>query len=142
MKRRASSLSSCLCSWGPKKPKACRALKVAKRPLIWLRSLNLRWFSSVKRRHVDNSHSSIVMVAYISCSWFFFKKFICNTLLHLLTTSRIMTAGTTVVPFCFQGQFWGGFTSTKKFCECCLMESTHPEVFFNEIWNIHRMAFF
>ena len=69
MKRRASSCYRVAFAAGvQKEPKASRALKVAKRPLIWLRSLNLRWFFSVKRRHVDTSHSSIVMVAYISCN--------------------------------------------------------------------------
>ena len=45
----------------------------------------------------------------------FFKMFICNTLLQLFTISRIITATTTVVPFCFQGHLWGGFPSTKNF---------------------------
>ena len=45
----------------------------------------------------------------------FFKIFICNTLLQLFTISRIITATTTVVPFCFQGHLWGVFPSTKKF---------------------------
>ena len=55
-------------------------------------------------------HSTIVMVTYFSCTgrWFefkvFFKIFICNTLLQLFTTLRIITATTTVVPFCFQGK--------------------------------------
>ena len=45
----------------------------------------------------------------------FFKIFICNTFLQLFTISRIITATTTVVPFCFQGHLWGVFPSTKKF---------------------------
>ena len=63
------------------------------------------------------------MVTYFSCngrvdlgsnSNFFFKIFICNMLLQLFTTSRIMTATTTAIPFCFQGQLWGRFFSTKN----------------------------
>ena len=50
-------------------------------------------------------------------------------LFQLLTTLRIITAATTVVQFCFQGQPWGGFTSSKAFLECHLIRSTHPEVF-------------
>ena len=83
---------------------------------------------------------------------FFFKIFICNMLLQLFSTSRIITAATSLVPFCFQGHKFGtilfsryhfvfGFTSTKVFFECCFIRSTHPEVFFNEIWNIYRKVF-
>ena len=66
--------------------------------------------------------------------------FICNMLLQLFTNLRIFAAVITVVPFCFQGQFWGGVTSTKKYFKCCLSKSTHQEVFFNEIWNIIRFS--
>ena len=34
---------------------------------------------------------------------------------QLFTASRINTATTTMVQFCFQGQFLGGFPSTKNF---------------------------
>ena len=52
-----------------KKPKRCRAFKVAKGPYIWFKlSLSLRCFSSrisVKYiRHVDSSHSRIAMATY------------------------------------------------------------------------------
>ena len=58
---------------------------------------------------------------YVSCnrSWLgfevslFLRMFICNTLLRLFTTSRIIWAAINVVPFCFHGQTWGRFTSTK-----------------------------
>ena len=40
-----------------------------------------------------------------------YQIFICNMLLQSITTSRIIAA-ITKVPCCFQGQFWGGFTST------------------------------
>ena len=64
---------------------------------------------------------------------------ICNTLLQ----SRIITAATTIVPWCFQCQFWGVFTSAKDFFfQFCLIRSTHPEIFFNEIGNIHPKVFF
>ena len=36
---------------------------------------------------------------------------------QFFTTSRITTAATAVVPFCFQGQLWEGSTSTKYFFE-------------------------
>ena len=56
---------------------------------------------------------------------------------------RIIRAATTVVSFCFQGQLWGGFTSTEKFLSVASLQAlTHPEVFFNEIWNIHLKVFF
>ena len=68
----------------------------------------------------------------------FFKRiFIYNMLFQLSTTLKIITAATTVVPFCFQGQLGGGFTSTKNFFDCCLIKSTHPELFFNEIWKVY-----
>ena len=66
------------------------------------------------------------MSKYLSVTHFF----ICS---QLRESSRQLK----LVPFCFQGQLWGGFTSTKVFLECCLIRSTHPEVFFNEIWNVH-----
>ena len=59
-------------------------------------------------------------------SLFFFKIFICKMLLQLFTTSRTITATTTVVPFCFQGQLWGGFPSIKNFLQ--------P---FNHKWTTH-----
>ena len=96
-----------------------------------------------------NFSSGAIVLEPISCNrrWLvksltFFKIFICNTLLQLFTTSVIITAAITVVPFYFQGQFWGWFTSTKNFFECCLIKGTPPEVFFNKIWNIHRKIFF
>ena len=99
----SSSKQSCLCS--------CRALKVDKRPYIWFTlSLNLRCFSfgiSIKQiHHVDTSHSTTVMVRYFSFNgrWFVFevKIFICNTLLQLLTTWRIITAATACYHFVFK----------------------------------------
>ena len=47
----------------------------------------------------------------------FFSKYLSVTLLQLFTTSRIITAATSVVPFNFQGQLWGGFPSTKHFSQ-------------------------
>ena len=73
-------------------------------------------------RHVG-SHSSIVMVTYI----------ICNMLLQLFTTSRVITAPTTVVPFCFQAQLLGGFTSTKTFLSVASSETL--------IWRFSLMKY-
>ena len=66
----------------------------------------------------------------------------CNTLLQLFTTSRIITAATSVLPSSFQSQLSGGFTSVKSVFGCCLIRSTHPEVFFNEIYNMNGKVFF
>ena len=70
----------------------------------------------------------------------FLKIFICNTILQLSATA-IITAATTVLPFCFQGKRRGGFTFAKTFFECCFIRSTHPEVSFNEIWKVSKSGF-
>ena len=103
-------------------------------------------------RHVDTSHLSIIMVIYISCKgrWLgfkvlFIKIFICDTLFRLFTTSKIITAAITVVPFCFQSQPWGGFTSTNFFFFSLSVASSkalRDVLSFNEIWNVHRKVFF
>ena len=96
------------------------------------------------------------MVTYISCKgrWLgfkalFFKIFICDTLFQLFTTSKIITAATTVVRFCFQSQPWGGFTSTNFilfvvvfFLSVASSKALGDVLSFNEIWNIHRKVFF
>ena len=55
------------------------------------------------------------MIWVQSLTFLFFKISFCNVLLQLFVSSRIITASTTVVLFCFQGQLWGGFPSTKSF---------------------------
>ena len=67
-----------------------------------------------------------------SKSNFFFKIFICNIVLQLFTTSTIIRAAKTVLPFCFQGQLWGGFTSAKKFFWVLPRQKHSSSVFF---WN-------
>ena len=44
-------------------------------------------------------------------------------LLQVFTTSKIIMTATTVVPFCFQSQLWGAFTSTKKFLSVASSEA-------------------
>ena len=66
----------------------------------------------------------------------------CNTLLQLFTTSRIITAATSVLPSSFQSQLSGRFTSVKNVFEFCLIRSTHPEVFFNERYNMNGKVFY
>ena len=66
------------------------------------------------------------LVLKVSFFFFFFSIFLFNMLLQLFTTSRIITVATTVVPFCFQGQFWGGFTSTKIFLSTASSEALIP----------------
>ena len=79
-------------------------------------------------RHVGTSHNILVTLTVTkgdlgSKPNFFFKIFICNTLLQLFTTSRIITVASTVVLFCFQGRLWGGFTSTKFFVSVASSET-------------------
>ena len=53
----------------------------------------------------------------------FFKLFISNMFLQLLTKLTIITTATTVVLFCFQGQLWRGFTSTISLLSVPLSEA-------------------
>ena len=61
-------------------------------------------------------------------------------LLQFFTILRINTTATTVVPFCFQGQLWGRFTSTKTKFKCWISKSTHAGVFFNDGLSIRGFS--
>ena len=83
--------------------------------------------------------------------FFFIKIFIYTLLFHkylfhvssmLFTTLRIITAATNVVLFYFEGQLWGGLTSTKNYFECCLIRTIHPDSFLRKFEAfIRRFSF-
>ena len=50
-----------------------------------------------------------------STSNFFYKLFICNMILQLFTTSKIIKAVIPVEQFCFHGQLWEEVPSIKDF---------------------------
>ena len=54
---------------------------------------------------------------------FFLSKYLPATPFSLFTTSRMITAVTTVVPFYFLGQIWRVFTSSKIFFSVALSEA-------------------
>ena len=91
------------------------------------------------------------MVIYISCNgrwlefkvWVFFKIFISITLLQLFTTWESSEQLQLWYHFVFKVNFEEGLLPLKIFLSVASLQAlTHPEVFFNEIWNIHLKVFF
>ena len=100
---------------------------------------------------MDTSHSGIIMVKYISCNGrslgfkVYFFSFFQN--IYLKHASSVFHKFENYHSSRNCGTILFSRSSSRRvyfhqiFFECCLIKSTHPEVFFNEIWNIHRVFF-
>ena len=99
------------------------------------------WLAKLNPDSIWDVFFSRISVKHIWQRYMFFSKYLSVTHFFSLSQLRESSQQPPLVPFCFQDQLWDGFTSTKSFFECCLIRSTHPELFFNEKWNIHRLSF-